>query len=81
MNGYLLIARMEMDDLPLRWFANEVAMGHWLQFAPHSFEEEIDELVKRHGLSRSPLLRIEAWEYQLGELAGIKHVMGFGKAD
>ncbi len=77
MNGYLLMARMEMDDLPLRWFANEVSMGHWLQFSPSSFLDEIDDLVAKHRLSRSPLLRIEAWQYQDSELVKITHVMGF----
>jgi len=77
MNGYLLMARMEMDDLPLRFFASVVSMGHWLQFSPSSFLDEIDDLVAKHGLSRSPLLRIEAWEYRDSELAKITHVMRF----
>lgn len=76
MNGVLLIARMQFDDLPIRLFSNRVSMGHWLQFSKGSFDETIDAIVEKHDLSRSQLLRIESWEYINGELFRVEHVMG-----
>lgn len=80
MDCFVLMARMEFDDLPVRIFANEVCMGHWLQYSRRfklTFDADIDAVVESQGLSRSQLLRVEAWEYRGGELVAIKHVMGF----
>jgi len=76
MNGVLLVARMQFDDLPIRLFSNRVSMAHWLQFSKGTFDETIDSIVKKHDLSRSQLLRIESWEYINGELFRVEHVMG-----
>ncbi len=77
MDCFVLMARMEFDDLPVRIFANEVCMLHWLQYSKLTFDADIDAVVESQGLSRSQLLRVEAWEYRSGELVAIKHVMGF----
>ena len=77
MDCFLLMARMEFDDLPLRVFATETAMEHWLQSSKDTFDLEIDEVADSHGLARSELLRIEAWEYRGGKLVGIKNVKEF----
>lgn len=77
MDCFVLMARMEFDDLPVRVFASETSMGHWLQFSKLTFDADIDAVVESQGLSRSQLMRVEAWEYRGGELVSIKHVMGF----
>lgn len=77
MDCFVLMARMEFDDLPVRVFASETAMGHWLQFSKLTFDADIDAVVESQGLSRSQLLRVESWEYRSGELVSIKHVMSF----
>ena len=53
MNGYLLIARMEMDDLPLRFFATKKEMGEWLRVGDGTFEDEINRIVRLHGWAAS----------------------------
>ncbi len=77
MNGYLLIARMEMDDLPLRFFATKKEMGEWLRVGDGTFEEEINRIVRLHGWSSSELLRIEAMRLRNGVPVAVEHVMGF----
>ena len=74
---YVLMARMEFDDLPIRIFASKESMGHWLQYSRSTFEQDIDAVVNAMMLSRSQLMRVEAWVYRNGELMDIEHVMGF----
>ena len=76
MNGVLIVARMEFDDLPIRLFSNRVSMSHWLQFSKGTFDETIDAIVAKHKLPRSQLLGIESWEYINGELFRVEHIMG-----
>ena len=42
MDCFVLMARMEFDDLPVRIFANEVCMLHWLQYSKLTFDADID---------------------------------------
>ena len=71
MNGYLLIARMEMDDLPLRLFATKKEMGEWLRSSDGTFEDEINRIVRLHGWS------VEAMQFRNGKPVKVEHVMGF----
>lgn len=78
MNGYLLITRMEMDDLPLRFFGTKKEMGEWLRTdSDGTFEDEIKRIVRLNGWSSSELLRVEAMRFVNGIPVSVEHVMGF----
>ncbi|MBU3742724.1 MAG: hypothetical protein FGM24_10630, partial [Candidatus Kapabacteria bacterium] len=49
MDCFVLMARMEFDDLPVRVFATETAMGHWLQFSKLTFDADISPLGNYYG--------------------------------
>jgi hypothetical protein len=78
MNGYLLIARMEMDDLPLRFFATKKEMGEWLRTdCDGTCEDDIKRIVRLHGWAASELLRNEAMQIRNGKPVKVEHVLGF----
>jgi len=77
MNGYLLFARMKLDDLPIQLFANKKEMGEWLRAGELSFEDSIDKVAKVLNVSTSELLRIEAIQFRNGRPVQLVHVMGF----
>lgn len=77
MNGWLLVARMKLDDLPIQLFGNKKEMSEWLRVGELSFEDSIDKVAKVLNLPTSELLRIEAIKFRNGRPVELVHVMGF----
>lgn len=77
MNGWLLVARMKMDDLPIGLFANKKEMGEWLRAGDEAVEEVVDKVAKVLDMPTSELLRIEAIQFRNGRPVQLVHVMGF----
>jgi hypothetical protein len=81
MNGFLLIARMSVDDLPLRLFKSEAEMKEWLGEGDSRNGGSIDAIIHRtarfEGWASSDLLRLEAMEFSKGLPVSVKLVMNF----
>jgi|JI9StandDraft_2_1071091.scaffolds.fasta_scaffold303360_2 hypothetical protein len=77
MNGYLLFARMKLDDLPIQLFANKKEMGEWLRAGEDTFEAAIDKVARVLDVPTSELLRVEAIRFRNGRPVQLVHVMGF----
>ena len=77
MNGYLLFARMKVDDLPIRLFANKKEMGEWLRVGDETFEATIDKVARVLDVPTSELLQIDAIRFRNGRPVQLVHVMGF----
>lgn len=77
MNGFLLVACMSMEDLPLRLFASESDLREWLRVGEGTFEQVIDEVAKALNWSTNDLLNIAAVEFRDGVPVESKCVMDF----
>lgn len=75
MNGYLLVARMMCDDMPLRLFATEAEMGEWLQYGKGTFEDEINRVATLIDWPTSTLKSIEAIRFIDGNPVEGVHVI------
>lgn len=77
MNGFLLVARMSMEDVPLRLFASESDLREWLRVGEGTFEKVIDDVAKALDWYITDLLSIAAVEFRDGVPIESRCVMDF----
>lgn len=78
MNGFLLVARMTMDDLPLRFFATEDGIGKYMLGGDgESIEDVVQRIAPIAGCSASDLIGLDSIEFRDGQPVECKHLMNF----
>ena len=76
MNGFLIVARMTMDDLPLRFLQTEDEVGKYM-LDGESIEAVVQRIAPIAGCSTSELIGLDSIEFRDGQPVECKHLMNF----